>query len=378
MKVGGKVIGTLGIARDITQRKHAEEEQLRLQSALQAAATDWTVTFDAVPLMMILVDAQGRLRRSNRAARQYFALTSERFAPRSLQDLGGEPWTTVQSLFDRALTTGATMAEQLDEPEGRSWSLIAAPVSSPEAAGVILTLRDTTDIVRLQRAVDHERNMAALGALVAGVAHEVRNPLFAISATLDAFEARFGKEPDFNRYVERLRPEVLRLSALMRDLLEYGRPSELHLLLGDVGLVVREAASSIGSEMAVRGVTVAIREPAEPVLVRHDPARLLQVIQNLLDNAFVHAPERSTIVVALEAVTMQDGRWLRLRIEDEGTGFRGDDLPHVFEPFYTRRRGGTGLGLSIVQRLVEQHGGKVTVENRAEGGARVTVLLPQT
>jgi signal transduction histidine kinase len=251
-----------------------------------------------------------------------------------------------------------------------------APVAGAEAEQLVLIARDITDLTRLQRTLAHDRTMAALGALVAGVAHEVRNPLFAISATLDAFEARFGKEPDFTRYTSNLRPEVQRLSALMRDLLEYGRPSMLQPVLTDLTPVVREAVERSEAPAAPRGVRIELAAADGLPAVQHDPARMGQVIQNLLDNALVHAPDGSRIMVRLSTLQAGGRSWYRLAVEDEGSGFRADDLPHVFEPFYSRRRGGTGLGLSIVVRLVELHGGQVTAENRAEGGARVTILLP--
>lgn len=374
---GEAPIRMIGAMTDVTERRLAEEEQKRLQAAVQVAATDWMVTFDAVPLLMVLVDAEGKIRRLNQAARVAIAAPWNELVHRPLTDLKGQPWEAVTDLTRRALAGQATLVEQFeDAANDRTWSMLAAPIMTADGPSAILTLRDTTDLVQLQRTLSNERTMAALGALVAGVAHEVRNPLFAISATLDAFEARFGQEPDFTRYVGRLRPEVQRLSALMRDLLEYGRPPVLQPVMGDVQGVVREAVNRSDTATSARGIHVMIRVSEGSPPVRHDPARLLQVVQNLLDNALVHAPEQSTIRVTLGPVHAGNASWFRIAIEDEGGGFRPEDIAHVFEPFYSRRRGGTGLGLSIVERLVEQHGGKVTAENRAEGGARVAVLLP--
>jgi signal transduction histidine kinase len=298
---------------------------------------------------------------------------------RPLKALPGQPWEAATRLAAKAFSASATLVEQFDDTENeRNWSILAAPIMTADGPSTILTLRDVTDLAKLQRTLAHEQTMAALGGLVAGVAHEVRNPLFAISATLDAFEARFGEEPDFTRYVERLRPEVQRLSALMRDLLEYGRPPALQRLMADVQYVIREAVERSETATTARGIRVVVQAGQDATPVHHDPARLLQVVQNLLDNALVHAPEGSTITISLGPVEMGNASWYRIAIEDEGPGFKPEDIAHVFEPFYSRRRGGTGLGLSIVQRLVEQHGGKVIAENRAEGGACVTVLLPLT
>jgi PAS domain S-box-containing protein len=373
----GIAVRMIGAMTDVTARRAAETEQRRLQLVVQAAATDWTATFDEVPLLMILLDEDGRIRRLNRATRDALGLPYEALIHRGITELMGEPWRAAAELYTRAVAGGEMLMEQFEEsPGGRTWNILAAPVATSEGTRAILTLRDTTDLMDLQRTLNRERTMAALGGLVAGVAHEVRNPLFAISATLDAFEARFGNEPDFSKYVGRLRPEVQRLSALMRDLLEYGRPAELQPVTGDLVPVVREAASRNEAGTAARGIHVEVRAPETPVPVRHDPARMLQVVQNLLDNALVHAPAGSTITVTVDRFADGAARWLRMMVEDAGPGFAADVISHVFEPFYSRRRGGTGLGLSIVERLVEQHGGKVTAGNRPEGGARVTVLLP--
>lgn len=373
----GTPVRMIGAMADVTAPREAEAEQARLQAAIQAAAVDWTTTFDAVPMPIVLIDGELRIRRLNRSARDAMDAPYRELVDHSLREIPGAPWPWTVDMVARVRASGAPVVEQIEEnAAGRTWNLLLAPVPTLEGDQLVLIVRETTDVVRLQRTLAHERTMAALGALVAGVAHEVRNPLFAISATLDAFEARFGKEPDFTRYTSNLRPEVQRLSALMRDLLEYGRPSVLQPVLADLTPVVREAVARSEGPAAPRGVRIEVVAADALPPVQHDPARMAQVIQNLLDNALVHAPDGSRIVVRSSTLQVGPRSWYRLAVEDEGSGFRADDLPHVFEPFYSRRRGGTGLGLSIVERLVGQHGGQVTAENRAEGGARVTILLP--
>ena len=107
-----------------------------------------------------------------------------------------------------------------------------------------------------------------------------------------------------------------------------------------------------------------------------DQARLRQVFDNLLDNALQHSPPRRTITIGATEI-VQDGRsWIRCTVEDEGQGFRPEDLERVFEPFFTRRESGIGLGMSVVERIVEEHAGRVTAANRPQGGAIITVRLP--
>jgi PAS domain S-box-containing protein len=254
----------------------------------------------------------------------------------------------------------------------------------PQIAGLTLTFHDITERKqaeeeqeRLQSSLRRSETMAAMGSLVGGVAHEVRNPLFSISATLDAFEARFGKQDEYQQYIGVLRGEVDRLNQLMQDLLHYGKPPQPELAETSLSEIVDRAISACQPLAQQSGVTVTSRIAAG-LTVMADRERLQQVFQNLIDNAIRHSPPRGTVTVS-SAQTERDGQaWLSCSVQDDGSGFTAEDLERVFEPFYSRRRGGTGLGLSIVQRLVEGQGGEVTAANHPNGGALVTVLLPAT
>src|SRR6185369_5509792 len=98
--------------------------------------------------------------------------------------------------------------------------------------------------------------------------------------------------------------------------------------------------------------------------------------QNVIENAIQHATAGGTVAVTAALERAAGGPVVRCTVDDDGPGFRPDDLARVFEPFFTKRRGGTGLGLSIVQRILEQHGGTASAGNRPEGGGRITILLP--
>jgi signal transduction histidine kinase len=116
-------------------------------------------------------------------------------------------------------------------------------------------------------------------------------------------------------------------------------------------------------------------------LIRMDRQRLVQVFQNLIENAIQHSLSGGCIVVEATEVPLDGRDWISYAIKDSGPGFNPEDLPRVFEPFFTRRRGGTGLGMSIVQRIVEEHGGSIVAGNRPEGGAVIVVrfaLIQQT
>jgi signal transduction histidine kinase len=218
--------------------------------------------------------------------------------------------------------------------------------------------------------------MAAIGSIVAGVAHEVRNPLFSISATLDAFESRFGETESYGRYLAVLRGEIGRLTTLMKDLLEFGRPSEPDLGECDLGEVARAATLACEPLLERKGVEAVGPEdsPALPPVLA-DRARMTQVLQNLIENAAHYSSRGGRVEVSLALAQDGEGEWVECAVRDSGPGFAAEDLEQLFEPFFTRRRGGTGLGLSIVQRIVYDHGGGVFARNHPEGGAVVGVRL---
>ncbi|MDP9198389.1 MAG: ATP-binding protein, partial [Pseudomonadota bacterium] len=229
---------------------------------------------------------------------------------------------------------------------------------------------------RLQRELRRSEVMSAMGSLVAGVAHEVRNPLFGISSTLDAMDARLGGQPEFRRYLDVLQSEVSRLGKLMEDLLSYGRPATDEFVVGLLDSAVAPAVESCKVLAEQLGVSVAVRMDTGGERIRMDQGRLMQVFRNLIDNAIQHAPPGSTVRVEGKYIESAGRRWFACTVTDEGAGFRPEDLPRIFEPFFTRRRGGTGLGLALVQRFVHEHGGEIEARNLAVSGAAVTVRLP--
>jgi signal transduction histidine kinase len=220
--------------------------------------------------------------------------------------------------------------------------------------------------------------ISALGLLLAGVAHEVRNPLYSISVNLDAFEAELGPRSEFTEFVTILRAEVDRLATLMRDLLEYGRPAERNAVSGTIDGVLAEAVARC-SELAQRSDVAIVSDVGlGDTSLLMDRKRLAQVFQNLLQNAIQHSPPGGTVTITAGRRDAPGGAVIALEIMDSGPGFERDALRDVFKPFFTKRQGGTGLGLAIAQRIVEEHGGTISADNRPDppGGGVILVCLP--
>jgi PAS domain S-box-containing protein len=372
----GAITHFLGTARDITERVRWEAEQQRLQRDVHKAALEWRLTFDAIDMPVLVVEGPGRVARLNRAAQILAGRGYDAIVGGDLRALGAhEPWRGVDILAAAVRETRAPRQAEVRNPESRrTWDIAGTLLAGPglREERVIVVVRDISRTVELQDSLRKSETMSAMGQLVAGVAHEVRNPLFAISANLDALEIQFGDDSPHARTFTVLHQEVDRLSTLMQELLEYGRPQSLEIARSALPELVSQAILASAPLALARGVEVLDKVPRGLAPVPMDSKRMGQVLQNLIENALQHTAPGGQVVVTAQASEDQ----VVCSIRDTGSGFREEDLPRIFEPFFTRRRGGTGLGLSIVARIVEEHGGRVTAANRPEGGAVMTVRLP--
>lgn len=358
---------------DITESHLAREE-------LRHAAQEWRTTFDGISSPIIVLNPDGDVLRINAAGRSLAGHDFPSIVGQPLAQFADhEPLRGAAELGIRAATSRKPISSTVHDPETRfTWEITAFPSGPPgDACGVTtLVLRDITEVIELQESVVRAQTMSTLGQLVAGVAHEVRSPLFGISATLDAFEARFGSEPAFRKYLDNLRRELERMNELMHDLLELGRPATTARHVEKLGSIVTEALESCAALASDQAVSLQDRTSlaTRSLTVLGDRRRLLQVLENLLKNALQHAPV-GTEVEVLDGEGGASGD-ASIIVADHGPGFRTEDLAHLFEPFFTRRTGGTGLGLPIVRRILEDHGGSVDAYNRAGGGAAVRITLP--
>ncbi|MCY1047216.1 PAS domain-containing protein [Corallococcus sp. bb12-1] len=366
------------VVTDVTDRRLADDLRQRLHDSFRRSATEWRRTFDAVSSPLVVLSADGIIHRLNGAAGALFQQADPTGQPLS-STVGAPPWSSAEPLVEELRQTHGTANRQVhDAASSRTWELAAAWVdeAGSEDPRIILVATEITRLLELQAHVRRSETMAAMGAIVAGVAHEVRNPLFSISAVVDAVEATFGTRPELQPYLDVLRGEVRRLTHLTQELFEYGRPARGEWADGAVGSVVSEALSSceLAGEKAAVKLTRQLSEGLPPV--RMDSRRLFHVFRNVVENAVQHSPQGSTVHMAVEAVEEAGREWVRCTVHDGGPGFKAEDLPHVFEPFFSKRRGGTGLGLSIVQRILEEHQGRIRLSNHPAGGAEVTILLP--
>jgi len=253
----------------------------------------------------------------------------------------------------------------------------SAPPQVPVAGGdEIAELGRAFNRMAERLATDEEQRRR----LFAGIAHELRTPLSVIQGTLEGMLDHV-LEPTPER-IAGLHSETLLLQRLIRDLrdlsLAQAGQLQLHRKLVDIAGVVRESLEALAPLADERAVALRVEIPDGLPPVEADPDRLRQVVQNLVENALRHTPQRGEVRLRLRA----DGGLMYLIVADTGSGIAADDLPHIFEHFYradrarARSSGGMGLGLAIVKSLVKAHGGGVTGESTVGAGSTFTVTLP--
>jgi two-component system, sporulation sensor kinase E len=239
--------------------------------------------------------------------------------------------------------------------------------------GAVLTLEDVSEIKALTEQLIRADRLAAMGELTAGVAHEVRNPLGIIRASVQLLE---DSKCDAGRIEEAssvIKQEIDRLDKVIKALLDFGRPSaptlrptDVNEVLSDVVLFTRKFASR-------GGVEILERYAADLPRVLADPDQIKQIAVNLISNA-VQAMEDTGGTVTV--TTRATGGYVETAFADNGPGIPPERVGKVFDPFYSTRDEGTGLGLTIVHRIVDEHNGHIEVESRPSQGTTFTVSLP--
>jgi PAS domain S-box-containing protein len=370
----------LAIATDVTDRKLLDEEQKRMHASIQQSAIEWRQTFNAMDFPVLIVDLEGRIRRLNRAAQEIAGGDKEEIIGLEVAAAGsGEPWQKAAELLKHIRENGGSRtAEVRDNATGKTWDITIYLIHEFGSLGerAILIAQDTTNRTELEASLRRSEMMSLLGSLVAGVAHEVRNPLFGISSILDAFETRFSERTEYQRYTNVLRDELARLNILMEELLEYGKPFQGDLFLASLDDVVTKSLRSCVPVAQIAKVKLVNNVTRNISSVLVDRRRLSKVFVNLIENAIQHSPQDATVVVEANEIFEGNQRWLDCAVKDAGKGITIEEIPNIFEPFFSKRRGGTGLGLAIAKKIMEEHGGKLIAGNNPEGGACMIARFP--
>lgn len=256
--------------------------------------------------------------------------------------------------------------------DGTKRNLLLTPSPVQGTDRILLVQRDITEMKELQRKYYESQKLAAIGQLSAGIAHEVRNPLSSIKMSLQILEKRLQPSGnDFKRF-KIAEKEVEHLEKLVSDVLIYAKPSTPQKEPTDMRTVIDRALAMVEKSVHDKEIEVQKRYPDEIEPIAVDSAMLIQALINIFQNAIDAMEMQGKLLIALKPTPST----IVLEIDDNGCGIAEQDLPYLFNPFFTKKNYGTGLGLTHVKKIVDQHQGEIEILSKQGQGTRFIITLP--
>jgi len=359
--------------KELETLHHAERERAQQTERLSEAVTH------NMPAGLLLVNSAGLITSANPAAE--LALGVKSLAYRRYSEVLGAN-SRLSQLIAGCLGQGRTFRREEVEylapsHDLRQLGVTISPIlrGASEVTGAICLLSDLTELAALQKQIHMKENLAALGELSAGIAHEFKNALATISgyAQMVRSEAKPGTE--LREHGEKILDQTRALTHVVTEFLKFARPLDL----ADEQVTLRPLIERVLAEVSevVPGVPVTCE--GEFGDVSGDDALLRQALLNLARNASEAAadnPGGGRVIIRGEIEQSGAMQGQRISISDNGPGIPADALTKIFMPFYTTKTNGTGLGLAVVQKIIVQHGGTIEARNQPQGGAEFLLWLP--
>jgi two-component system sensor histidine kinase PilS (NtrC family) len=256
--------------------------------------------------------------------------------------------------------------------------LMVAMAALPNGrSGYLFTFQDVTDLKRLERNARLQQRLAAVGEMAAGIAHEIRNPLAAMSGSMQVLRQELPLSQEQAELMDIVLRESDRLNDTIRSFLAYARPQKFAVARLDIGKVVQDTARLLrNSSEAHDNHVVDVETPAEPVWYEADENQIRQIVWNIASNGLRAMPNGGQLFLSVQIDAAGEQNEVVLSVRDQGRGIPAEELDSIFQPFRSSFERGTGLGLAIVHRIVSDYGGVIQVSSTPDVGTKVRVRLP--
>jgi two-component system, NtrC family, sensor histidine kinase PilS len=356
----------------------SELRQLRLDTNDILAAMDTAV---------LTVDGAGRLVYLNPASAELLGLPHEGLIGHQVLDDLDRTAPGLGTLIRRTAATRVPVSRfEIRRRTGLGDRYLGVRTTVLEREGmpsVTAVMQDITEGKHIEDLIRRAERLQAVAELGASLAHEIRNPLASIRSAIEQLGGARLTQDDSDMLRRLVIKESDRLSRLLADFMEFSRVEMRRWSAVDLSTVACEAIDLVTRHPDRREATrIDFLNPAGPILVDGDPDLLHRAVFNLVLNAVQHSDNGGVVTVELDTPgadlppSVQLAQAVRITVRDTGRGLREEDIPRMFDPFFTTREGGTGLGLAMVHRAIEAHSGTILVDNNADAGACFTIYLP--
>jgi two-component system NtrC family sensor kinase len=341
---------------------------------LDTTRLSWVAMADAVPVALCLIDGRGRVERANRAFAELLGL--------DLIGLLGRPWPSLVPPgwvegIGAALSAKSRRREVELKAGDRTFAVSGYPVRGSAAPTSLVVFEDQTERRRLQNQLVQSEKMSAIGQLIAGVAHDLNNPLASVVGFADLLAESQDVPPRLLEPLRVIRDEADRAAGIVHNLLGFARQQERQRRPVSLRKILSATLTLLRNQLMALNVEATLELDVDLPEVVADPNQIQQVFVNLISNAAqaIAGTERPGSVV-IRGRRRDNG--VAIDIIDDGPGMTPEVASRVFEPFFTTKPegAGTGLGLSIGQGIVREHGGRVLLATAPDAGATFTVELP--
>ncbi len=321
-----------------------------------------------MPSGLVTINTQFEITSMNQAARDIFARDLDR------------PFPEMTALIREMETSKKGLNREISlavAPDHKVRLDITASIMvdvQNQVTGYLFLFRDLTQIKELKQQVETNRHLAAIGKLAAGVAHEIRNPLSSIKGFAVYFSKRYRDNASDRETAGIMVKEVERINRSITQLLEFAKPLAVEKKPVDILQMIDHSLKLVQNDLENRKIETRVSIDTKNSQIYTDGDRMNQVLLNLYINALAALEEGGTLEVLARDLPDQD--LIEIRVKDNGPGIDPSALELIFDPYFTTRPTGTGLGLSIVHRIVENLGGRISVESEKGKGACFIITLP--
>jgi two-component system sensor histidine kinase AtoS len=238
--------------------------------------------------------------------------------------------------------------------------------------GAVVVFKDLTEKRQLQEQIRRADRLATLGEMMAGIAHEIRNPLTAIKGFVQYLQ-EVDSEEQRQEYMPVIVKEVDRVNRVINELLYFARPNPTQYQVVDISELIAKTLVLVKNKTTTHKVEFDIELGEGAYQVEADAEQICQVLLNLMINAIQAIPDKGRVIVR---IWHENGERIYIEVKDNGSGIKEEELEKIFDPFFTTKPAGTGLGLAVVQRIINAHHGKIQITSDYGKGTIVLIELP--